>query len=92
MSRLYVRIIPNAHINQVVGVAEGVWSIKVSAPPVQGKANTELVKFLSRILKIGGSSISIEKGPRSRNKVMAVEGVSEEELSLRLSQAQLKTG
>jgi hypothetical protein len=72
-------------------LTEGVWSIKVVAPPVEGKANTELVKFLSRLLKVGPSRVTVKRGTSSRNKLIEVEGVSEEELLLRLGEAQSKT-
>lgn len=73
-------------------MADGVWSMKIGAPPVEGKANAELVKFLSGLLKVGVSRISIEKGLNSRNKLIEVQGISEGEMLSRLSEAQSKSG
>jgi hypothetical protein len=66
--------------------------MKIGAPPVEGKANAELVKFLSGLLKVGVSRISIEKGLNSRNKLIEVQGISEGEMLSRLSEAQSKSG
>ena len=80
-----VRVHPNATSNGVMGFNDGVWQVKVSAPPVKGKANRELITFLSKVLGVGKSSLGIAKGHTSRNKVIAVEGLTEEEVMKRLS-------
>ena len=72
-----------------MGFADGVLQVKVSAPPVKGKANKELIDFLSRILDVGRSQISIIKGHTSQNKVIAVGGLSREEIMGRLSYNQI---
>ena len=72
---IQVRIQPNASKNEISGCNEGVLRIRVAAPPVDGKANKELVSFLSRLLKTGKSNISILKGQTSRNKLVAIEGM-----------------
>jgi len=80
-----VRVYPNAARNEVAGFSDGVWQVRVSAPPVKGKANRELITFLSKVLSIGKSSLSITRGHTSRSKVIAVDGLSEEEITERLS-------
>ena len=80
-----LHIHPNAARNEVAGITDGVWQIKISAPPVKGKANRELIAFLSGVLGVSKSQISITKGHTSRNKVIAVSGLSREELFKRLS-------
>ena len=84
-AKILLRVYPNAARNEVMGVTDGVLQVRVSAPPVKGKANRELVSFLSRILDVGESRISIIKGHTSRNKVIAVGGLDREELLRRLS-------
>ena len=76
---------PNAARNEVMGVTDGVLQVRVSAPPVKGKANKELIGFLSRVLDVGESRISIIKGHTSRNKVIAVVGLNRGELLKGLS-------
>lgn len=69
----------------MVGFNDGVWQVKVSAPPIKGKANKELIAFLSEILGVGRSSLSIIKGHTSRNKLMAIDGLTQAEVMKRLT-------
>lgn len=82
--RISVRAYPNASRNEVVGFTEGVLHVRVAAPPVKGKANKELIAFLSDVLSVSKSQISILKGETSKNKLLLVEGLSEEEVRKRL--------
>ena len=83
-AKISVRVYPNAATNEVVGSIDEVLQVRVSAPPIKGKANKELIGFLSRVLDVGESRISIIKGHTSRNKVIAVDGLSRDELLKRL--------
>jgi len=83
-ARISLRVYPNASRNEVVGFSDGVLRVKISAPPVKGKANRELVTFLSRLLGVGKGSVDIVKGHTTRNKVLAIEGLSLEEVMERL--------
>jgi uncharacterized protein (TIGR00251 family) len=58
--------------------------MRVSAPPVKGRANKELLGFLGELLGISPASLIITKGHTSRNKTVAVSGLSQEELLKRL--------
>ena len=80
-----VRVSPNSTRNEVVGFNDRVWQVKVSAPPIKGKANKELIAFLSKILGVGRSSLSIIKGHTSRNKLMAIDGLTQAEVMKRLT-------
>lgn len=84
-ARITVRVSPNAARSGVVRFAGEVLRVKVAAPPVKGKANKELVALLSRILGVDKSRISIAAGETSQNKVVAVNGLSREEIMKRLS-------
>ena len=76
IAKLPVQVYPNAARNEITGCIDGVLHIKIAAPPVKGKANRELVDFLSRRLGISKGSIDIIKGHTSRNKIIAVDGLS----------------
>ena len=76
---------PNAGRNEITGLTDGVLQVKIVAPPVKGKANRELTVFLSQALGVRKASLSIVKGQTSRNKVIAVEGLSRDEIIKRLS-------
>lgn len=80
-----VRVHPNAKKSGLSGSLDGVWQIKVAAPPVKGKANAELLALLSKVLGVGKSNLSIAKGHTSRSKVITVDGLSEAEIMKRLS-------
>ncbi len=82
---LSIRVHPNAGRSEVLGFTDGVLQVRVAAPPVQGKANRELIVSLSRALGVSKSSLSIVKGHTSRNKIIAVEGLSREDIIRRLS-------
>lgn len=82
---LRLRAYPNASRSEVTGFTDGVLQVRVAAPPVKGKANRELTAFLSQALGISKSSLTIVKGHTSRNKVIAVNGLSQEDIINRLS-------
>ena len=75
-----VQVQPGANRNQITRYIDGILHIRIAAPPVRGKANRELIEFLSDILSVSRSSISIEKGRTNRRKVIAVEGMGEGEV------------
>lgn len=65
-----VRVIPRAKKTEYVGeYAEGI-KIKISAPPLDGKANDELVKFLSKKLSLSRSGVRVISGQTSRDKIL----------------------
>jgi len=81
-----VRVMPGAPRDQVVGLAEGVWRVKVAAPPVGGKANDRLVRFLADVLNMPPGMLAIDHGHTSRRKVLVVTGLGPEEVAARLAQ------
>jgi len=83
-AEISVRVHPNAARSEVAGVTDGVWQVRVSAPPVKGKANKELVSLLSRLLDVSKSQIGIVKGHTTRNKLIAVVGLTQEDIRKRL--------
>ena len=80
-----MQVYPNAAKNKVVDFIDGVLRVKVAAPPVKGKANKELVALLSQVLGVDKNRVSISRGHTSRRKVIAIDGVSQEEITKRLS-------
>lgn len=68
---LPVRVIPNASRTEIVGwMADGSLKIKLAAPPVDGKANQELVSFLAKTLGAPKSEIEITNGLTSKKKTI----------------------
>ena len=75
-----VRVRPNTKRNEIVRFEDEILHIKIAALPVKGKANAAMLDFLSNILGVSKSRLSIEKGATSRTKVIAIEGMSLEEV------------
>ena len=76
----------------MVAFTEGVWQVRVAAPPVKGKANKELIAFLSQLLDVSKSAITVLKGHTTRHKVVAIVGLSQAEVMKRLSSYDDATG
>ena len=90
--KISLRVQPNATRNELVDFTNGVLKVKVAAPPVKGKANAELIVFLSEILGISKSSLSIVTGHTSRNKIIAIAGLSQDEIIKRLTSEPSSSG
>ncbi len=83
-TEISVRVHPNAARNEVTGVTDGIYQVRVSAPPVKGKANKELIAFLSRLSGVSKSQVYIIKGHTARNKIIAIDGLSQKDIMNRL--------
>jgi uncharacterized protein len=82
--RIAVQGHPGAKRNEVVRFEEGVWHVKIAAPPTEGKANKELIEFLSEILDVSKSRITIDKGATGHRKLILIEGMTKEAAEERL--------
>ena len=72
--KLNIRVLPRSSKNEVVGqMRDGVLKIKLTAPPVEGKANEALIEILSEHFKVQKNKIKIVKGLTSRNKIVEIE-------------------
>jgi uncharacterized protein len=83
--RIRVRVKPRASKSRIVGVKDGILEVAVAAPPVDGEANSELIKTLASALGCGKSAIEIVTGAGSRSKLVLVVGLTLAELFARLS-------
>jgi len=81
---IVVQVQPKSSRNRVTGFEDGVLHVKIAAPPVKGKANQELLRFLSDILGVAKSNITIEKGLTSRRKVICISGMTREQVTREL--------
>lgn len=75
---LRVRVTARASRDELAGLRDGVLHVRVSAPPVEGKANQAVCKLIARALGVGKTSVSVVKGERSREKVVRIDGVEPE--------------
>lgn len=75
-----LKIIPKASRNEVLGWENDELKVRIAAVPEKGDANSELIRFLAKILKISKSSITLISGDTSRHKRIRVSGVSLDQL------------
>ena len=80
-ARIVVRVQTNASQNEVIRFKDGVLFIRIAALPIKGKANQELIKFLSDILGVSRSHLAIEKGMTSKRKVIGVSGLTQRQVT-----------
>jgi uncharacterized protein (TIGR00251 family) len=79
-SDLAVRLQPRARRDEVVGVRDGRVVIRVTAPPVDGKANEALCRLIAKAAGVAPSRVTIVRGHTAREKVVRVEGIDERAL------------
>ena len=84
-----IRVIPNAPRNEIVGWLGGALKVKIHAPPVDGRANDELCAFMASTLQLPRRAVALIRGDTSRQKVIAIDGLTraefEEKLGLKLT-------
>lgn len=76
--RLHVQ--PKASKNRIVGLHDGCLKISVAAPPVEGKANKAVIKFLADILGVPVRDVNVKSGAQSRKKLVVVKALDASEI------------
>jgi uncharacterized protein len=79
-----VHVTPRSEREELIRHDEGELRVRLTAAPVQGKANLALVKFLARILGVPRRDVEIVSGVASRHKRVRIASLSAEELGDRL--------
>jgi len=79
-----VQIQPRSSKDQIVGLHNGRLKIKISAPPVDGKANQALIEFIAKALGVSKSKVEIVKGHSSKLKTLKISGIDQKSYSLLL--------
>jgi uncharacterized protein (TIGR00251 family) len=77
---LAVRVQPRAKRDEVVGERAGAVVIRVAAPPVDGKANAALCRFVAARAGVARSAVSVVRGESARDKLLRVDGLDVEDL------------
>lgn len=75
---LHLHVQPGASKSGLAGMHGESLKIRIKSPPVDGKANRELVRFLAEMLDIPQGRITIVRGASSRRKAVAIEGLTAE--------------
>ncbi len=84
---LRVRVTPGARKSEIAGEAGGRLRVRLQAPPVEGKANRELTKFIAKNLGLKKNRVSLAGGEKSREKTLLLEGLDLPEARKRLKSA-----
>ena len=85
--RFEVHAKPRAKKSKVIGERGEAVEIALAAPPVDGAANEELVRFVAKLLAVRQRDIVLVRGESSREKLLAVSGLSVQEIESRLRAA-----
>jgi hypothetical protein len=85
MARVTIKVHPRARRTALGGKLGEAWKLALAAPPVDGKANDECVRFFAELAGVPRSRVRIAMGLTSRLKVVEIEGVPQEDLERRLS-------
>ncbi len=81
--RIHVRVVPRSSKNSIAW-EEGGLKVHLTAPPVDGAANTALVALLAQCLAVPKRDIEIVRGATGRSKVIEISGISVEDVEKRL--------
>jgi len=84
---LKVRVQPKASRNQIDGFEDGTLRLRVTAPPVDGKANAGVIALMAKMLGVSKSRLEIVRGHGSRDKVISIETLTEQEVHRRIEAA-----
>jgi uncharacterized protein (TIGR00251 family) len=79
-----IHLTPRSARDEVLGLEGDVLRARVTAPPVDGRANEALLRLLAEALGIPRVSLRIARGQRSRDKLVAVDGLDAAEVERRL--------
>ncbi len=85
--RVSVHARPRSSRSAILGVREAALDVALTAPPVDGEANAELVKLLARVLEVPKTAVRVIVGASGRSKIVEVAGLDAARARLRLSEA-----
>jgi uncharacterized protein (TIGR00251 family) len=81
---LRVRVQPRAAREGLGGVRSGALVVRLSAPPVEGRANEALLRYVAGLLHVPPSAVRLQQGARGRDKLLLVAGATAEAVRARL--------
>ena len=79
-----VRVQPKSSRNQVGGFQDGTLRVRVTAAPTEGQANAAVIALLAKTLGVSKSRLEIIRGYRSRDKVVSVDTLTDQEVRQKL--------
>jgi len=82
---VHVRVTPRSSRSEVSSYEDGVLSVRVTAPPVEGEANKAVIELVSGLLGIPKSRIEVKSGASGRRKSLVIAGMTQQELDERMA-------
>jgi hypothetical protein len=79
-TRLTVKVRPGARQTAFAGKFGDAWKLQVAAPPVDGKANEEIIRFIARLAGVPRSQVRIVTGFTGSTKILEIDGIAAEAL------------
>jgi uncharacterized protein (TIGR00251 family) len=77
MARVTVKVHPRARRSGIAGRLGEAWKLDLAAPPVDGRANDECVRFFAELADVPRARVRIVTGATSRTKVVEIEGIDQ---------------
>jgi hypothetical protein len=71
--KVRVKVIPRAREKEILKLGDGSLKVKLTAPPVDGKANKQLIELIAEYYKVKKSQVTIVSGEKSRNKIIYID-------------------
>jgi uncharacterized protein len=84
VGRIAVRVQPRARRDEILGERNGALVVRVTAPPVENKANDAVRKVLARRLRIAPGRVSVVRGASSRDKLIEIDEIEAQALRRKL--------
>jgi hypothetical protein len=84
MARITIKVHPRAKRTAITGRLGDAWKLDLAAPPVDGKANDECIRFFATLAGVPRSRVRIVTGASARLKVLEIEGLAQDDLQRRL--------
>jgi uncharacterized protein len=85
VGRLALRVQPRSRRNEIAGERAGALLVRVTAPPVDGKANEAVRRLVAQRLGVPVGRVAVIRGESSRDKLVEVDGIDNDELRRALS-------
>ncbi|NLO04497.1 MAG: YggU family protein [candidate division WS1 bacterium] len=83
--KIPLKVTPNAPKDEVVGWRGDVLAVKITAPPLEGRANRHLLNFLARVFDVSPADVTLLRGETSRTKTVQITGLSATQARERLA-------
>jgi len=84
MARIAIKVHPRARESRITGRFGEGWKLDLAAPPVDGKANEECIRFFAELALVPRARVRIVLGATARQKVIEIEGMEQADLEILL--------